>query len=247
MSTVNYFKGNSYKLFETYGIGFDLRGRIFIFSIEDFDLIKQYTWNVNPKHGYVICSSKNIRMHRLIMGNPTCKVDHINLCRHDNRRINLRLATQKENNRNSRLRRNNTSGYTGVYFNNSINKWMAFITVNYKKITLGIFNNKTDAICARIKAEEKYYGLFAPSISNENAQQNQLNLNEKCSLIVEGGNPSGYVGINWNKTSEKWFVFDNTKYLTSFKELDDAITFKKKYEKDKENTYESKTSNSSLS
>lgn len=41
-------------------------------------------------------------------------------------------------------------------------KWKATIKVNKKKVHLGTFVSKEDAIIARLKAEKKYYGEFAP-------------------------------------------------------------------------------------
>lgn len=38
------------------------------------------------------------------------------------------------------------------------NKWSAQIVVNYHNIRLGSFENKEDAIIARLKAEYKYFG-----------------------------------------------------------------------------------------
>lgn len=232
MGTDNYFKGNNYKLYETFGIGYDLRGREFYFSIEDYDLIKQYTWNVNPSHGYVICSSKNIRMHRLIMGEPNCKVDHINLHKNDNRRENLRLADNRENNINRSLLPSNTSGYSGVSFNKNIQKWNASVWLNYIRINLGYFVEKQDAINARLQAEQTFYGKYSRSESKELAEKNKIK-EEECVAVHKGGNPSGYVGINWNKNSKIWCVYDGAKYLTHFNNLQDAIEYKNNYNSQK--------------
>lgn len=61
---------------------------------------------------------------------------------------------------NNEIRKNNTSGVTGVHFDKSRNKWMAYITYNNRRIFLGYFNNKEDAIEARIAAEIEYFGDY---------------------------------------------------------------------------------------
>ena len=58
--------------------------------------------------------------------------------------------------RNNKLRNTNKSGYTGVYYCNSKQKWVAnlmFQHKNYKKT----FKNKEDAIKYRKELEEKYF------------------------------------------------------------------------------------------
>ena len=89
------------------------------------------------------------------------QVDHINCNKEDDRIKNLRLATNQENQRNmSSLRRNNTSGKTGVSWCKRSQRWRSSIAVDRKKICLGFFIDKEDAIQARIEAEKKYFGEF---------------------------------------------------------------------------------------
>ncbi|GKS12834.1 hypothetical protein YDYSY3_38340 [Paenibacillus chitinolyticus] len=54
----------------------------------------------------------------------------------------------------------NTSGTTGVYFESKRNKWSAEIMFQMKKYRLGRYTDKTDAIKARMEAEEKLQGDF---------------------------------------------------------------------------------------
>ena len=89
-------------------------------------------------------------------------IDHINRDKLDNRKCNLRISDKTGNNRNVGLQKNNTSGITGVGWNRQMNKWIAQITVNYKTIYLGSFNDKEDAIKCRLMAEKKYFGEYAP-------------------------------------------------------------------------------------
>ena len=70
---------------------------------------------------------------------------------------NCRWVSMAIQNINKNIFKNNTSGYTGVKFDKKSQKWIAEINVNYKRIYLGSFHNKEDAIAARKAAEEKYH------------------------------------------------------------------------------------------
>ena len=56
-----------------------------------------------------------------------------------------------------KVRKNNTSGITGVNYIKNIKKWNASIFFKGKKINLGYFKNIDDAIKARKDAEKKYF------------------------------------------------------------------------------------------
>lgn len=73
----------------------------------------------------------------------------------NNRLINLRDVSHQENMWNQKMRKNNTSGVTGVYATKS-GKWMAHIKVDGRLITLGTFQEKDEAIRSRLEANEKY-------------------------------------------------------------------------------------------
>ena len=84
------------------------------------------------------------------------EIDHINHIRDDNRISNLRVTTRDENQRNKKLASNNKSGVVGVRYNAANNRWRADIRVNGKKIDLGSFIDKEDAVLARSVANVKY-------------------------------------------------------------------------------------------
>ena len=132
-------------------------GRTLI-DLDDVDKARSYKWGINK--GYAQ-SSKGILLHRLIM-NPgdDMVVDHINHDKLDNRKDNLRICSTRQNTMNQGISKNNTSGITGIGWDKSSNKWIAYIKVNYRQITLGRFTNLDDAIQARMDAEIEYFGEY---------------------------------------------------------------------------------------
>lgn len=70
---------------------------------------------------------------------------------------------------NRGLRRDNTTGYTGVVWSNASGKYLANIKINQKRIHLGTFSKIEDAVKARREAEEKYFGeyRFNESLTNK--------------------------------------------------------------------------------
>ena len=89
-------------------------------------------------------------------------VDHINHKRADNRKRNLRVCKRAENDRNRGLYATNTSGISGVHFDKKRNKWIANITYNRRRIFIGRFSHKEEAIRARLLKEAELFKDFAP-------------------------------------------------------------------------------------
>lgn len=164
----NEYKVNLVDEFGLYGIGYCSNTKNeFYFDMEDYDLIKQYCWHewINNKSGYRSLLTyqpnqpKTLKMTALL----GCKgYDHIDRNPLNNRRTNLRPATQADNVKNTSRRSNNTSGIIGVGWYKPTAMWQARIGINGKLIRIGFFLNKDDAIRARLNAEVKYFGEFAP-------------------------------------------------------------------------------------
>jgi hypothetical protein len=84
---------------------------------------------------------------------PPDAVDHINGDGADNRWENLRCVSRRENQKNLRMRRTNTSGVMGVGFRPGRKQWSADISVDGKIKHLGRFETKEEAALARKCAE----------------------------------------------------------------------------------------------
>jgi hypothetical protein len=85
---------------------------------------------------------------------PEGEIDHIDGNKTNNKAGNLRDVPKCQNQRNRKMDCQNTSGKMGVWYRKSINRWIARITVNNKKIWLGQFTTMEAAIQAREKAEK---------------------------------------------------------------------------------------------
>lgn len=158
--------GNKYEFKDGYVIGYTTNNEKFYIDEDDLEKIKPYTWSLNTG-GYLHANNKRnfIRMHRFILGlteyDGNNMVDHINHNRTDNRKSNLRIVDSAQNSHNSSISSINTSGVTGVSWDNSFQKWTARIKSEGKYKFLGYFENFNDAVKARKEAEEKYYKEYS--------------------------------------------------------------------------------------
>lgn len=101
-------------------------------------------------------------MHRVINKTPNnMETDHVNGNTLDNRIENLRTCTHKQNMWNSKMQRNNTSGFKGVSFHKKTKKWQATLGVNGGLVYLGLFGKQREAALAYNYAVKKYFKDFA--------------------------------------------------------------------------------------
>jgi len=92
---------------------------------------------------------------------PKREIDHIDGVPSNNVWGNLREATRAENQMNTGLYPNNTSGFRGVYWNKRKGKWSAEIKANTVRTFLGYFDNISDAGAAYVAARAVLHGEFA--------------------------------------------------------------------------------------
>lgn len=150
-------------------------GEIILVDDDDFELLSKYNWRMNGKGrntryacANIIKGEKAVIMHRFIMKpEKNVFIDHINGNGLDNRKENLRLCTNQQNQGNQKISKKNTSGYRGVsklitrYKSKKYVYWRAEIVKNGKQIRIGSFKNIKDAARAFNAEAIKHFGEFA--------------------------------------------------------------------------------------
>lgn len=141
-------------------------GEICLVDEDDYIVLSAFLWRVDYG-GYVVKSGgpRFVQMHQLIMNTielPTSVyVDHENGDKLDNRKCNLRICTNSQNQANRHILQGTYSSYRGVTWHKGVGKWQAQIKVNQKSIYLGVFSTEIEAAQAYVAAAKQYFGKFA--------------------------------------------------------------------------------------
>lgn len=158
--------------------------RVIYYDKRDHDMVSRHTWHVQKigENYYAVTNTykegkKTYKsMHRLIFPMFTL-IDHIDGNGLNNSRNNLREATKKENCRNSRVAKNNKSGYKGVSKDGWTNLWIVKIEVNGKVIRGGRFKSKNQAAIKYNKMAKLHFGQYA--------RLNVIDINKEEVLVYE--------------------------------------------------------------
>lgn len=130
---------------------------------ESLEKIRSYTWCIEGT-GYVMSKTfgKAVKLHRVITGAGKGEfVDHRDGDVKNNTLDNLRICTKQQNEFNTKIRADNTTGFKGVSFNKKRNKYRSYIVYCGKQISLGEYQYKVDAAKVYNKKALELFGEFA--------------------------------------------------------------------------------------
>jgi hypothetical protein len=152
------------------------QGQMAIVDASDYDWLSQWkwhaVWNPGTKSFYAHRQEptggnprqRSVRMHRQIIGilhGDRRMVDHANHDTLDNRRSNLRPASNSENQRNREAGPTNTSGFKGVSWHKNDKKWHSRVMVQGKTVFFKGFLSREEAASAYDEEALKHFGEFA--------------------------------------------------------------------------------------
>ena len=144
------------------------QGKFAMVDDGDYEELAKHKWHFKVKDGAIRNitiakgKQKKIYMHRIVMEMagiviPVGKiVDHHDRDKCNNQRSNLRLATNTQNQWNSKISSKNTSGAKGVCQDKG--RWRADIRLDGKRKFLGYFPTKEEAVARYREEANTHYG-----------------------------------------------------------------------------------------
>lgn len=129
---------------------------------ELYDQLNIYTWTFDGLYAVTTSNGMRFRMHEIILGRDSSKeIDHKDQNKLNNQKVNLRHATRSQSNANKQKQSNNTSGLKGVSFVKHTGRWLAYISKDGKRYSLGQFDSKEMAALVYDQKAKELFGEFA--------------------------------------------------------------------------------------
>lgn len=144
------------------------KGKFTLVDEADFARVSDRPWSYSFNHGAdeVTHSRRDgtprILSRFIMSATDNVTIDHRDGNRLDNRRFNLREASNQQNLRNRHKSKSaSTSSFKGVYFSRKADRWCAMIKFDRKGRHLGSFLSEEDAAHAYDTAAREHFGTFA--------------------------------------------------------------------------------------
>lgn len=139
-------------------------GGVTIVSDCDYKWLSQWKWRFDGHYATRSSGSRTVMMHKEILRRSGLKGcfqgDHHDTIKLNNRRSNLRPATHQQNMQNFPRRKDSTSGFKGVHWDNKAGKWRMQIQLGSKRIRK-FFCDVMEAAKAYDILALKHFGEFA--------------------------------------------------------------------------------------
>ena len=210
---------------------------------DDYEIINGYNWFSSPgkytDYAYSNIGGKKASLHRTILNaQKKMVVDHIDGDGLNNQKINLRISTVQENNRNKLRNKNMKGNLKGVFYVDRLGKYKALITENKKSKHLGCFKTEEEAGKAYDNAARKNFGEYARLNFPRKGEQSALHSEvkerqirtpkEKRERRVKRTSSSRYKCVGFHKLTGKWTSYIGSKekrrYLGLFATEEEANT-----------------------
>lgn len=150
------------------------QGQVTLVDDADYEYLNQFKWHVHKQRSGNFYAARKpplknkertrIYMHREILGlehEDKRQSDHKNHNTLDNQRVNIRICTNQQNQRNQKLHSNTSSQFKGVSWHKQAKKWVAHITINGEIKHLGYWNMEEVAALRYDMVAIREFGEYA--------------------------------------------------------------------------------------
>ena len=150
------------------------QGKVALVDDADYTELNQFKWYALKDHSGNFYAVRHppkidgkqhmIYMHRQILGlehGDPREIDHRDHNTLDNRRGNIRICTNQQNQMNRKPGQNKTSKLKGVYFHKQNKEWQACIRIDSEGTYLGLYDDEEMAGMAYDLVARKVFGQYA--------------------------------------------------------------------------------------